>query len=86
MDQDPKDDAQVPKDGTDAPSLSPPSTPMAFIPARSGFLVLKLQEGEGILLLPDIEIRLKSSRNSRAVLAIHAPKDRPIRRVPADGT
>lgn len=49
-----------------------------------GYLVRKMREGDGITIGDDVEIRLSTSRANRAEIAIRAPQNMPIRRIPKD--
>jgi hypothetical protein len=61
----PKDEAQAP--------LSEAVEP--------GFLVLKMRDGQGVMIGEDTEIRMCSARNNRADIAIKTPRGKSIRRI-----
>lgn len=59
----------------------PPITPAArHYPKPRGFMVMKMTPNQGVMVGDDIEVRLCSSRNNRADIAIRAPEGKKIKR------
>ena len=49
---------------------------------QPGYLILKMKDGQGVMVSDDVEIRLCQARNNKADIAIRAPRHKRIRRIP----